>query len=236
VSLGLEERAVATAPARWRPLARVSWAAAALAATLAVTSAVLAVRARDLSGFVVPVTVAYAAMGSVLLARRPGHPVGPLLCLIGLAIGLAGFTFAYSRYTVVHAPGSLPFSTVALWAVNWDSAPAIGLVGLILPLVFPDGRLLSPRWRPALWAAVAFIPLLIAGMAFSGPVIPIAEVDRLFQPFQRLGTRRARGDGHGLGLSIVRAIAGAHGAIITAHALPDGGLAITVSFGRPDQT
>ena len=64
----------------------------------------------------------------------------------------------------------------------------------------------------------------------SGPVIPTAEVDRLFQPFQRLGTRRARGDGHGLGLSIVRAIAVAHGAIITAQAVPGGGLAIAVSF------
>ena len=53
----------------------------------------------------------------------------------------------------------------------------------------------------------------------SGPVIPPAEVDRLFQPFQRLGPRRARRDGgHGLGLSIVRAIATAHGATITAHA------------------
>jgi signal transduction histidine kinase len=166
VSLGLEERAVPAAPSRWRPLAGVSWAAAALAMMLAVANAVLAVRGRDLSGFLVPVALAYAAMGSVLLARRPGHPIGPLLCLIGLATGLAGFAFAYARYTVVHAPGSLPFSTAALWANIWDAAPAISLAGLILPLVFPEGRLLSPRWRPALWAALAFIPLLIAGMAF----------------------------------------------------------------------
>ena len=66
----------------------------------------------------------------------------------------------------------------------------------------------------------------------SGPVIPAAEVDRLFQPFQRLGTRRARGDGHGLGLSIVRAIAIAHGAIITAQPVPGGGLAVAVSFAQ----
>jgi two-component system NarL family sensor kinase len=36
----------------------------------------------------------------------------------------------------------------------------------VLPLVFPEGRLLSPRWRPALWAALAFIPLWVAGYAF----------------------------------------------------------------------
>ena len=51
----------------------------------------------------------------------------------------------------------------------------------------------------------------------SGQVIPAAEVDRLFQPFQRLGPRPARRDvGHGLGLSIVRAIAAAHDATIGA--------------------
>jgi len=68
----------------------------------------------------------------------------------------------------------------------------------------------------------------------SGPVIKPAEVDRLFQPFQRLGTRRARRDnGHGLGLSIVRAIATAHGATIAARPRPDGGLAIDVTFPSP---
>jgi signal transduction histidine kinase len=68
----------------------------------------------------------------------------------------------------------------------------------------------------------------------TGPLIPIAEVDRLFQPFQRLDRRRANyPDGHGLGLSIVRAIATAHDATITAHPVPDGGLSVSVSFPQP---
>jgi signal transduction histidine kinase len=67
-----------------------------------------------------------------------------------------------------------------------------------------------------------------------GQVIPAAEVDRLFQPFQRLGPRPARRDGgHGLGLSIVRAIAAAHGATITAKPRPGGGLSIEVDFPPP---
>jgi len=68
-------------------------------------------------------------------------------------------------------------------------------------------------------------------VANTGPVIPSAEVERLFQPFQRLDPRRAvYKDGHGLGLSIVSAIASAHGASITADAVRDGGLSIRVSF------
>jgi signal transduction histidine kinase len=65
-----------------------------------------------------------------------------------------------------------------------------------------------------------------------GPVIPPGEVDRLFEPFQRLGTDRTgpNDDHHGLGLSIVRAIAIAHEATINADARPEGGLAIEVRF------
>jgi signal transduction histidine kinase len=65
-----------------------------------------------------------------------------------------------------------------------------------------------------------------------GPVIPPAEVDRLFEPFQRLASERtAPSDGHhGLGLSIVRAIATAHHATLLAEARPEGGLAVEVRF------
>lgn len=79
-----------------------------------------------------------------------------------------------------------------------------------------------------LWAGRAYI-----SVSNSGSVIPPQQVDRLFEPFQRLGARTARGDGHhGLGLSIVRAIATAHGADITAHARPGGGLSIEICFPR----
>jgi signal transduction histidine kinase len=65
----------------------------------------------------------------------------------------------------------------------------------------------------------------------TGPVVPPAEIDRLLQPFQRLAGERNAGDaGLGLGLSIVHAIAIAHGATLVARARTDGGLAVDVSF------
>jgi signal transduction histidine kinase len=71
----------------------------------------------------------------------------------------------------------------------------------------------------------------ILTVANSGPLIPAAEVSRLLQPFQRLSTLRGHDDdGHGLGLSIVQAIADAHGATLNAHARAEGGLDIQVSF------
>jgi signal transduction histidine kinase len=63
----------------------------------------------------------------------------------------------------------------------------------------------------------------------TGPVVPPEELERLFEPFQRLGRQRV-GDGHGLGLAIVRAIATVHDATLHAHPLAEGGIDIQVSW------
>ena len=71
----------------------------------------------------------------------------------------------------------------------------------------------------------------------TGPMVPAEEVDRLLQPFQRLaGDRLGHGDGLGLGLSIVAAIANAHDAPLDIRPGLDGGLEIRVRFARADET
>jgi signal transduction histidine kinase len=77
----------------------------------------------------------------------------------------------------------------------------------------------------------------ILTVANTGPAIPPEAIGWLFQPFRRLDGRRVRhDDGHGLGLSIVHAIAAAHGAAITAGARHGGGLSIEVTFPAiPDE-
>src|SRR6266581_2943483 len=77
----------------------------------------------------------------------------------------------------------------------------------------------------------------VLAVANTGPAVPPEAVGRLFQPFLRLDGRRVRHDsGHGLGLSIVRAIATAHCAAITARARTGGGLSIEVTFPAiPDE-
>jgi signal transduction histidine kinase len=69
-------------------------------------------------------------------------------------------------------------------------------------------------------------------VANSGPVVPVFEVEGLFEPFRRLGTERlaTASKGAGLGLSIVRAIAKAHGGEVTAVPRPEGGLTVTVKL------
>ncbi|MEU7859161.1 HAMP domain-containing sensor histidine kinase [Nonomuraea sp. NPDC049141] len=66
----------------------------------------------------------------------------------------------------------------------------------------------------------------------SGPVIPDDQIQRLFQPFQKLAPDRHGRDGYGLGLAIVNAVTQAHHAILTTSARPEGGLSITVWFAH----
>jgi signal transduction histidine kinase len=90
---------------------------------------------------------------------------------------------------------------------------------------------------PGGWAEVSTVTRggqAIVSVRNTGPVIPPQDVDRLFQPFQRLGTERTgrtqRGEGHGLGLAIVAAIADAHGGHVTAAAREGGGLDVAVAL------
>ncbi|GAB2572977.1 ATP-binding protein [Streptomyces capparidis] len=67
-------------------------------------------------------------------------------------------------------------------------------------------------------------------VANSGPVIPADRVPALLEPFQRLTARTGAPEGHGLGLSIVAAVAEAHDAELTLVPVPEGGLSATVRF------
>jgi signal transduction histidine kinase len=71
----------------------------------------------------------------------------------------------------------------------------------------------------------------VLSVANTGPLIRNGELQRLFEPFQRLAAHpRDAAEGVGLGLSIVQAVADAHDAELTAQAPPLGGLRIDVSF------
>ena len=73
----------------------------------------------------------------------------------------------------------------------------------------------------------------VVSVVNTGPVVPPADVERLFEPFRKAGADRTRSnDGHGLGLSIVRAVADAHGATMVVEPGSDGGLRIEVAFQR----
>ncbi len=71
----------------------------------------------------------------------------------------------------------------------------------------------------------------VLSVSNTGPWVPPGEIERLFEPFQRLARERTASDRHrGLGLSIARAVATAHDGTVAAEPRPEGGLVVTVSL------
>jgi len=129
-------------------------------------------------------TLAFATVGLALALRRPGHRVGWLFCLLGVCFGQTAWIGQYTRYTMVTQPGALPAGEIVAWCFFWSWIPTVMLAAVGLPLLFPDGRLPSRRWRAVAWAAVAGTLLLTFSMAVGpGPVdASLPEVDNPFAP------------------------------------------------------
>ena len=111
--------------------------------------------------------VGYSTVGAVAASNRPGNPVGWVLCSIGLSWGAAHFTSEYATYALLAAPGSLPAAEVAAWIYSWVWVPGLGFI-VFLPLLFPTGRLPSPRWRTFAWCSV----LLVAAGTIMAAISP----------------------------------------------------------------
>jgi cytochrome b subunit of formate dehydrogenase len=73
--------------------------------------------------------------------------------LHGPIVGVAHFTSEYATYALLAAPGSLPAGKAAAWIYSWVWVPGLGFI-VFLPLLFPNGQLSSPRWRPFAWLSV----------------------------------------------------------------------------------
>jgi hypothetical protein len=78
-----------------------------------------------------------------------------------LAAG-GGLAETYARYAYETRPGSLPGAIVATWFARSSWYPTVALAVVFTPLLFPTGRLLSPRWRPVAWLAGAVTAAIVA--------------------------------------------------------------------------
>jgi hypothetical protein len=107
--------------------------------------------------------LAFSIVGALIVSRRPLHLVGWIFCVSGLMAGVSAVTVAYAELGFA-VPGSLP----AVSLINGVSGVTF-LVGFFLPtsvglLLFPDGRLPSPRWSLVILASAAGLVLQVAGL------------------------------------------------------------------------
>ena len=117
-----------------------------------------------------------ATTGAVVASRVPANPIGwSLLGLgLGLAVGLLAGAYAEA--------GSLPGDAWRAWLGNW--LPLVALFGATaaLLLLFPDGHLVSPRWRPVAWLCAAGVALAGLGAALDPEPLGEAELPNPLAP------------------------------------------------------
>jgi hypothetical protein len=115
--------------------------------------------------------LAFPLVGALIAARRPNNPIGWICLAVGIFWMLANLTSGYGTYGLLAKPGSVPFPATIGSLGEWMWAPALGLLGTYLILLFPDGRLPSRRWRPLAWLSGAVVVLVCVGSALTpGPM------------------------------------------------------------------
>jgi hypothetical protein len=139
------------------PLAWTLWALSVASAVLGLVFLFLNGSSEDLLdeslGIDAVLALSFPTVGAIIASRRPGNAVGWIFCAIGLCGGVEVFTVEYGIYALVTNPGSLPAGVIATWIGTWVWLPSVTLTISFLLLLFPHGRLLSPRWRPVAWLA-----------------------------------------------------------------------------------
>ncbi len=137
----------------------MGWCAAAVFAVVAPTAIWLASMNGELQRDVAGTLAIFASLatfevvGALIVWRRPGNAVGWIFAVVPAVISLGVLAEHYALYALVTRPGSLPYATAAAWFTNWYWYPSIVALIIFTPLLFPDGRLPSRRWRVAAWVA-----------------------------------------------------------------------------------
>jgi hypothetical protein len=194
VAEGAKERGRGVGGISPRVAAWLAWSLCALALLLSAASIVLYVATRSMQPpsnwgtggdsavlIVILPFLTFPLVGALIASKRPNNPVGWICLAVGIIWMIMPISSSYGVYGLVVRPSSVPFPAAIGSLGEWMWAPAVGLFGIYLILLFPDGRLPSRRWRPLAWLSGAVIVLVSAGFVLSpGPMDGLGGVRNPF--------------------------------------------------------
>ena len=131
--------------------------------------------------FTLATVLTFSVVGAIIASRQPRNAIGWLFCCIGLVVGLSSFTGGYAEYRL--AGGSTPgrLTETAAWFASWSWTLWVYLPTSFLLLLFPDGRLPSPRWRPVAWCATLGVIGFTARYALGAG--PLEDFPQIMNPY-----------------------------------------------------
>ena len=116
-------------------------------------------------------TLSYSTLGAIIVINRPRNPIGWLLLGLATAATVVGFAIQYSVYGLVTVA---PHMTLGLgredprqligarfmgWLQSWGQSIYFPALVALPYLLYPNGKLPSRRWRPAIWLVVFAVTL-----------------------------------------------------------------------------
>ena len=107
----------------------------------------------------------FSVVGAIVASRQPRNTIGWIFCSVGLVEGLDRLARGYAEFWLVSGWGSSSLGETAAWFATWLWIPLSGFSTTYLLLLFPNGRLPSPRWRLVAW---------LAGLGIIGGVVGYA--------------------------------------------------------------
>ena len=164
---------------RPRSKRRLAWGLAALAMLLMSGAEVLGRTAGGGSGvFIWAIAITFAAVGALIASRHPDNAIGWLFLGAAVSAGVGYLAGAYADHWLDTGDGpALVGKTAAAYSsVSWF--PWILVPSTFLLLLFPDGHLLSRRWRPVAWCAAVGMALgFVTQWLLAGPLEDYPQVE-----------------------------------------------------------
>ena len=123
----------------------------------------------------------YSMFGAIIASRHPRNTIGWLFCSVGVTIGLNSFVGDYAEFWLASGFGTSGLGETAAWLSSWLWILLFYFPTSLLLLLFPEGRLPSPRWRPVAWGVALGTVGGVVGNAFEAG--PLGDFPQITNPY-----------------------------------------------------